>query len=75
MVIAIMGGTFERVDSDKEAYIYRSKLGLIINNHYRFSQRIKDNLDNNKYMLAIEIDPDVDPIEKNSQASETNQRI
>ena len=75
MVIAIMGGSFSRVDQDKEAYIYRAKLSLIIYNYYRFSKATKHELNNKKYMVAIEVDPVIDPIEKDSPHARINQRV
>lgn len=37
MVIAVMGGTFERVSEQTEAHILRSKLTLILENYHRMS--------------------------------------
>ena len=66
MVIAIMGGTFSRVENDKDAYIYRSKLGLVIDNLHRFSADTMGQLTKFKYVLAIDVDPEVDPIEQDT---------
>ena len=66
MVIAIMGGTFARVESDKDAYIYRSKLSLIIDNLPRFGAKTMSQLTEFKYVLAIDVDPVIDPIGKDT---------
>ena len=63
------------MDEDKEAYIYRARLSLVIKNYFRFSQALKDKLNNKKYMVAIEVDPALDPIEKDSPHARINQRI
>lgn len=73
MVIAIMGATFERVEQDQEAFIYREKLSLIINNYIRFSKSIRDQLNDSKYFLAIEVDPELDPIAKETPEERINQ--
>ena len=44
MVIAIMGGTFSRVEEQKDAHIYRAKLSLISTNFCRFSDSLKHEL-------------------------------
>ena len=75
MVIAVMGATFERVDSDTEAHIYRTRLTSIVHNFYMFPQGLKDSLVRDKYLIAIEVDPDVDPIEKESMEKRINARI
>ena len=38
MVIAVMGGTFERVAEQSEAHILREKLRLILNNLHRMPE-------------------------------------
>ena len=42
MVIAVMGGTFERVSDKEKAHILREKLILILDNFHRMSPSIKD---------------------------------
>ena len=63
MVIAVMGGTFERVSDKTEAHILREKLILILDNLHRMSPSIKDKLASFKYLLEIEVDPEIDPIQ------------
>jgi len=66
MVIAVMGGTFERVSEQTETYIMREKLVLIYNNYYRFPASITNSLKEFKYLLSVDVDPEVDPIEVDS---------
>ena len=75
MVIAIMSGTFERVDGEKEAYIYRTKLMLFISTKHRFHTYTKNRLENIKYMLCLDVDPEIDPIEKEGPDARINQNF
>ena len=75
MVIAVMGSTFERVEETADAEVLRSKLKLIIGNYYRFSDDMKYELQAYKYLLAVDVDPDVDPIEKDSMEKRLTGRM
>ena len=66
MVIAVMGAAFTKIEENQQSYIYRSKIKLIIENHHRLNDSIKDQLKEYKYLLAVDVDPEVDPIEKES---------
>ena len=63
MVIAVMGSAFEKVDEENMNHIYRSKLQLIEQNFHRFNPDMKRQLGESKYILSLEVDPEVDPIE------------
>ena len=75
MVIAVMSSTFERVESDTEAYIYRAKLSKILQNYHMFDKSLKDELKAFKYILAVEVDPDSDPIGQESMEKRLNEKI
>lgn len=63
MVIAVMGGTFERVTSQQDAQVRRAQLSLISQNFHHFPDWIKSRLQDFKYLLSVEVDPEIDPIE------------
>ena len=63
MVIAVMASAFEAVEEENMNHIYRSKLHLIISNYHRFSPNMIKKLQESKYILSVEVDPEVDPIE------------
>ena len=42
MVIAVMGAAFTKIEENQQSYIYRSKIKLIIENHHRLNDSIKD---------------------------------
>ena len=75
MVIAVMGGTFERVAEQTESQIMRSKLELICSNYYRFPGSLKKRLSDIRYLLAVEVDPELDPIEKDSMEKRMGDRM
>ena len=62
MIIAVMGGSFEEVKSNEEAFKYRTKLALFVENYHKFPKKTQDDLKRYKYMISIEIDPVNDPI-------------
>ena len=66
MVIAVMGGTFERVQEQTEAYILRERLRLILENLHRMPDSVLKRLASFKYLLSIDVDPEVDPIAQDS---------
>ena len=57
------------------SHIYRSKLILIIQNFHRFSPQIVEELKSSKYLLSVEIDPDVDPIDKDTLETRMNNQF
>ena len=67
MVIAVMGGTFGRVEASMQSEICRAKLQIIIQYHARLSTRMKNELISHKYLLSVDVDPEADPIEKDSE--------
>ena len=75
MVIAVMGGTFERVSEKSDALILREKLTLILDNLPRMQPSIKDKLAKVKYLLEIEVDPEIDPIEKDTDEKRLAEKI
>ena len=75
MVIAVMGGTFERVAENTDSYIMKEKLALIMNNFHRFPDYLLDRLKAHKYLLSVEVDPEVDPIEPESMEKRLNENI
>ena len=75
MVIAVMGGTFERVKEEAESHVSREKLSLILENLHRMSQSIMDNLKGYKYLLSIEVDPEIDPIPEDSSEKRLAENI
>ena len=75
MVIAVMGSAFQRVEAEMSSHIYRSKLILITQNFHRFSPHIVEELKSNKYLLSVEVDPDVDPIDKDTLETRMNDQF
>ena len=75
MVIAVMTSTYTRVETDTEAHISRAKLLAITTNYHRISTWRKKQVANNKYLLIIEVDPDVDPVEKESEEKRLKDHI
>ena len=75
MVIAVMGATFNRVAEQTESHVMRSKLDLICCNYYRFPPSLKRKFKNQRYLLAVEVDPEIDPIEKESMETRLCDRI
>ena len=75
MVIAVMSGTFERVQEQTEAHILREKLRLILDNLHRMPDRIMKRIESFKYLLSIEVDPEVDPIAKDSVETRLTENI
>ena len=67
-----MGSAFTKIEEDQDAYIYRSKVQLILENYHRFGSYIKSQLRDYKYVLAVDVDPPVDPIEKESMEKRLN---
>lgn len=67
MVIAVMQEAFDRVDADTDAFIRRQKLTAIIKNFPFLGNDIIEKLVEHKYVLAVEVDPEIDPIEKESE--------
>ena len=57
-----MGGAFEYVKSNEEAFKYRAKLALFVENYHKFPKKTQDDLKKYKYMISIEIDPINDPV-------------
>ena len=64
MVIALMSDTFVRVQGQTELHILQTKLMMIRNNYFRFPDRIKEKFKEFKYILAVVVDPEADPIVK-----------
>lgn len=67
MVIAVMSSTFERVESENEAHIYREKLIAMLENMHRINSSITQRYSEHKYLLLLNIDPETDPIESETQ--------
>ena len=69
MVIAVMSAAFERVEEDNIAHCYRSKLEVVLENLYRMPRKYKQAINSCKYIVQVEVDPEVDPIvEEDSEA-------
>lgn len=75
MVIAVMEEAFGRVDADTDAFIRKAKLTAIIKNFPFLGIDTRKSLVEHKYVLAIEVDPAVDPIEKDSEEKHLNEDI
>ena len=75
MVIALIWGTFDRVNANMVGDIRRAKIGLVCDNYHSFSSSLKAKFNTNKYLLAIEVDPEVDSVEKDSMEKRLNDRI
>lgn len=48
---------------------------MIQENYFRFPDRIKKKMEKNKYILAVVVDPEADPIEKDSMEHRLSTRI
>ena len=70
-----MGSTFERVNEQTEAQILKQKLGAIIENFSILPPSIQNHLKSERYILVINVDPTVDPIEKESMETRINDKI
>lgn len=75
MVIALMGATFERVGDDTDAYILRDRIALVCENYELFPKKIQERIRNAQYLVTIQVDPDIDPIEDDSPEKRVTQRI
>ena len=75
MVIAVMQEAFDKVDAETEAFLRRSKLSAIIKNLPFLGEDTINSLVEHKYVLAVEVDPAVDPIEKESEETHLNEDI
>ena len=62
MVIAVMSATFECVAAETEAHLYREKLIAILDKIHAFPDSTKKEFGAHKYLLLLEVDPEVDPI-------------
>lgn len=75
MVIAVMSSTFERVESDTEAYILRERISLIYDYFELLPKKLKQSLKENPYLITIQVDPDVDPIPDDTEENRLSERI
>lgn len=57
MVIAVMGSSFEKVESDQEAYMLKEKLSIVLDNWFRLPRKTKDLLQEYRYLILINVDP------------------
>ena len=62
MVIAVMSSTFEQVQEENDAYVRREKLMLMQENWYRMPDFFKKRFREAKYLVLIQIEPDVDNV-------------
>ena len=53
----------------------RAKLQLFVDNYHRFPKFLKKKLSENRYLLAIDVDPEEDPFEKETPDKRINERI
>lgn len=58
MVIAVMSMALEEVVNESEALVNREKLIDILNNVHRLPRRYYEQLQENKYLFVIEVDPE-----------------
>lgn len=75
MVLAVMGSAFNKVKADEEAVIVRQNLTDVIQNYYRFDEDLKKSLQENKYLLTLEVNPKDDPIVAESMETRLRSRI
>jgi len=75
MVIAVMGTAFTRVAEQEDAEILRAKLALIYDNFHHFPGYIVEEMHNHKYLISVDVDPEIDPIEKESMEKRLGDRI
>ena len=75
MVIAVMTGTYTRIEADTEAHISRAKLQAITKNYHRIGDWRKKEFASKRYMLIVDVDPEVDLIEKESEEKRLKDRI
>ena len=75
MVIAIMGDTFGRVEEDREAILWREKLIAILDKFHMFDSSLKEQFLKSKYLLQIEVDPEIDPIAEESRENRIKKEI
>jgi len=75
MVIAVMSATFERVEAETEAHVMRQKLSAILENFHRLPKKVIENMIAHRYLLVVQVDPDVDPIEKESMEKRIVDRV
>jgi len=59
MVIAVMGSSFERVQEENTAQIYREKLRIMVGNAGSYPTYYTDQLVKCKYLFKIEVDPEL----------------
>ena len=75
MVIAVMGGAFEEVNSNEEAEICRSKLQQILDNFDRLPIGMVQQLSEYKYICVYEVEPESDPIGKLTHEERTEDTL
>ena len=75
MVIGIMSIRFEEIELEKEENILCAKLQLFVENHHCFPEFLKTKLKKDTYLLAIDVDPEEDPFEKETADKRINERI
>ena len=72
-VIAIMGATFERVQGEGNCHISRNRLRVILSTWFRIPDSYKEKFSSAKYLISIEVDPDVDNVkDENSETRLTD---
>ena len=67
MVIAVMSTTFTRVEEENEAHIYRERLLTILDKINHFPKDLKRQFSAHKYLLLVEVDPESDAIEQETE--------
>ena len=75
MVIAVMSATFERVEAETEAHLYREKLIAILDKIHMFPNSTKREFQANKYLLLLEVDPEVDPIANDTPENRVKEEL
>ena len=69
MVIAVMASTFERVQEDVDSYINKLKVENLLEYAHRLSPSIMDSLSASKYLVLVQVNPDLDRIQDESSES------
>ena len=75
MVIAVMSATFERIDQEKEAYMLRERLDVIMDHWFRIPGSYKRKFRESKYLVIVDVDPQVDFIEQENEEKRIRQDI
>ena len=75
MVIAVMSSTFARVGEENAAHIYRERLLAILDKIGHFPADIKRQFSAHKYLLLVEVDPESDAIEQETEETRITSEI